>query len=450
MAGDPRTRCVIELKDGEVEIEMLPDVAPKHVERIKALARAGEYDNVAFHRVIDGFMAQTGDVRTATWRTASTSAAPAPAARPAGPAGRVLQAAVRPRRGRHGAVAEPEQRQLAVLHHVQGRPFPERPVHGLGPGDEGHGACRQDHPRRAAGEAGPDDPGPRRRPTHDPPHFLALAAALGLAPRRLAQSADDVLVIEVDGSVQGTRRDRVAARPRAAACRPDQGAGPCRRLRRRGLPPGDRRLHGADRRRRLRQARRPSGRAGPAPAAPTCPTCRRSSPSEHFDKGTVGMARSMDPNSANSQFFIMFAPAPHLDGQYTIVGGWSPGRRSSTRSSAGRGQRRGVRPRLDGAGEGEGGWVTTSTGSRPRSRSARRRRCRRHRPRLLAAAVLATASLTSVRIARLVRRAGASARRRMAAAAPCSTGWPAAPARRRLCGRRRALPRPTPRPRPSR
>jgi peptidylprolyl isomerase len=39
-----------------------------------------------------------------------------------------------------------------------------------------------------------------------------------------------------------------------------------------------------------------------------------------FDRGAVGMARSMDPNSANSQFFIMFAPAPHLDGQYTVVG----------------------------------------------------------------------------------------------------------------------------------
>ena len=39
-----------------------------------------------------------------------------------------------------------------------------------------------------------------------------------------------------------------------------------------------------------------------------------------FDRGVVGMARSMDPNSANSQFFIMFAPAPHLDGQYTVVG----------------------------------------------------------------------------------------------------------------------------------
>jgi peptidylprolyl isomerase len=41
---------------------------------------------------------------------------------------------------------------------------------------------------------------------------------------------------------------------------------------------------------------------------------------EPFDRGTVGMARSSDPNSANSQFFIMFAPAPHLDGQYTVVG----------------------------------------------------------------------------------------------------------------------------------
>ena len=39
-----------------------------------------------------------------------------------------------------------------------------------------------------------------------------------------------------------------------------------------------------------------------------------------FDRGIVGMARSQNPNSANSQFFIMFAPAPHLDGQYTVVG----------------------------------------------------------------------------------------------------------------------------------
>jgi peptidylprolyl isomerase len=59
---DPENTLVMALKGGDVVIEMLPDVAPKHVEQIKALVRAGEYDNVAFHRVIEGFMAQTGDV----------------------------------------------------------------------------------------------------------------------------------------------------------------------------------------------------------------------------------------------------------------------------------------------------------------------------------------------------------------------------------------------------
>ena len=59
---DPENTILIELKDGTVAIELLPDVAPGHCERMKELARAGTYDNVAFHRVIDGFMAQTGDV----------------------------------------------------------------------------------------------------------------------------------------------------------------------------------------------------------------------------------------------------------------------------------------------------------------------------------------------------------------------------------------------------
>jgi len=59
---DPENTLVIELKTGDVVIQMLPDVAPKHVERIKKLAREGAYDNVAFHRVMEGFMAQTGDV----------------------------------------------------------------------------------------------------------------------------------------------------------------------------------------------------------------------------------------------------------------------------------------------------------------------------------------------------------------------------------------------------
>ncbi len=60
---DPENTILMELKGGTVTIELLPDLAPKHVERMKELARAGEYDNVAFHRVIDGFMAQTGDVQ---------------------------------------------------------------------------------------------------------------------------------------------------------------------------------------------------------------------------------------------------------------------------------------------------------------------------------------------------------------------------------------------------
>ena len=59
---DPENTIILTLKDGPVVIALLPDVAPKHVERMKSLARAGAYDNVVFHRVIDGFMAQTGDV----------------------------------------------------------------------------------------------------------------------------------------------------------------------------------------------------------------------------------------------------------------------------------------------------------------------------------------------------------------------------------------------------
>ena len=54
---------ILKLKTGDVKIELFADVAPKHVERIKILANDGLYDNVVFHRVIDGFMAQTGDVK---------------------------------------------------------------------------------------------------------------------------------------------------------------------------------------------------------------------------------------------------------------------------------------------------------------------------------------------------------------------------------------------------
>ncbi|MGX5847658.1 peptidylprolyl isomerase [Mesorhizobium sp. PL10] len=125
---------IITLKDGDVTIALRPDLAPKHVAQIKKLVREGAYDNVAFHRVIDGFMAQTGDVK--------------------------------------------------------------------------FGNMKKGFSPEAVGTGGSELPD---------------------LPAEFSQS-------------------------------------------------------------------------------------------EHYKRGTLGMARSQDPNSANSQFFIMFAPAPNLDGQYTIVG----------------------------------------------------------------------------------------------------------------------------------
>ena len=69
LAQDPGDILVIDVagrNEGTVEIELLPEVAPQNVSRIKELARAGAYDGVVFHRVIDGFMAQTGDVQYGT------------------------------------------------------------------------------------------------------------------------------------------------------------------------------------------------------------------------------------------------------------------------------------------------------------------------------------------------------------------------------------------------
>jgi len=60
---DPENTLILELESGRVTIALRPDLAPKHVERVKRLAREGFYDGLTFHRVIDGFMAQTGDPR---------------------------------------------------------------------------------------------------------------------------------------------------------------------------------------------------------------------------------------------------------------------------------------------------------------------------------------------------------------------------------------------------
>jgi len=60
-ADDPQNTLYLDLKDGRVVIKLMPDIAPNHVARIKELTKKGFYDGLVFHRVIDGFMAQTGD-----------------------------------------------------------------------------------------------------------------------------------------------------------------------------------------------------------------------------------------------------------------------------------------------------------------------------------------------------------------------------------------------------
>lgn len=62
-AAEPENTLILTLRNGEVTIGLRQDLAPRHVEQVKALVEEGAYDNVAFHRVIDGFMAQTGDVQ---------------------------------------------------------------------------------------------------------------------------------------------------------------------------------------------------------------------------------------------------------------------------------------------------------------------------------------------------------------------------------------------------
>ncbi|GAC1328836.1 MAG: peptidylprolyl isomerase [Beijerinckiaceae bacterium] len=60
-AADPQNTIYLDTKDGRITIRLRPDLAPKHVAQIKALTKRGFYDGIVFHRVIDGFMAQTGD-----------------------------------------------------------------------------------------------------------------------------------------------------------------------------------------------------------------------------------------------------------------------------------------------------------------------------------------------------------------------------------------------------
>ena len=111
---DPQNALILETTPGVIVIKLRTDVAPGHAERLKMLAREGFYDNVPFHRVIDGFMAQTGDGQHGN----GTGGSNHPDLKAEFSAG-----AVRARHRRHGAQGpqQSELRQQPVLHHVRRR-----------------------------------------------------------------------------------------------------------------------------------------------------------------------------------------------------------------------------------------------------------------------------------------------------------------------------------------
>ena len=156
VAMDKENTLYIDLKDGRVVIEMRPDLAPKHVAQIKKLAREGKYDGVVFHRVIEGFMAQTGD----------------PTGTGSGGMGETLKAEFSKEPHVRGSVSmartsDPNSARSQFFIVLQGFELPRRPVHRVGQGHVGHGVRRQDQARPGpvglgAAAARQDDQGPGR------------------------------------------------------------------------------------------------------------------------------------------------------------------------------------------------------------------------------------------------------------------------------------------------
>jgi cyclophilin family peptidyl-prolyl cis-trans isomerase len=149
--------------------------------------------------------------------------------------------------------------------------------------------------------------------------LLALVAAVGLGSLAAAQDGEDILVIDVAGSVTGTIEvalDREHAPQHVERIEELARAGAYDDVVFHRVIDGFMAQTG-DVEHGTRKAF-PAGQAGTGGS--TLPDLPAEFSDVPFEKGTLGMARSSDPDSANSQFFIMFEPAPHLNGQYTVVG----------------------------------------------------------------------------------------------------------------------------------
>ena len=118
-AADPQNTVVLTTKDGAVTIRLRPDLAPKHVAQIKALTKRGFYNGVVFHRVMPGFMAQTGDPTGTGTGGSDLPNIPAEFSRENFKRGTVGMARAQ----------SPELGELPVLHYVRGRPIPRWQVH---------------------------------------------------------------------------------------------------------------------------------------------------------------------------------------------------------------------------------------------------------------------------------------------------------------------------------
>ena len=140
--ADNENKLTLETTKGNVVIEMRPDLAPGHVERIKMLVSEGFYDEIVFHRVIDGFMAQTGCPHGTG--TGGSDYPDLKAEFNAEPHVRGTASMAR--------AQQPGQRQQPVLHLLRRRELPRRAIHRLGQGGRRHGERRQDQARRAGAE----------------------------------------------------------------------------------------------------------------------------------------------------------------------------------------------------------------------------------------------------------------------------------------------------------
>ena len=142
MAATPEDTLIIETTHGPVTVELRPDLAPNHVARIKELAREGFYDGVVFHRVIDGFMAQTGDPDRHRH-----AAAPARSCRPSSR----KEPHTPRRRARWRARSRPNSADSQFFICFDDASFLDGKYTVWGTRDRRHGECRQDQARRAAG-----------------------------------------------------------------------------------------------------------------------------------------------------------------------------------------------------------------------------------------------------------------------------------------------------------